>query len=111
SKEFVLRAVGSQILRVNVLKERPRRNNFLSIHYSTAIILVYRNEHPGYIEPYLVKSVKDMEIARSNKFQEGFKLYGSKGMEHANHTVLSQINEFIENNRINDSLQAGDIAA
>ncbi|CAG8692046.1 6301_t:CDS:2, partial [Funneliformis mosseae] len=47
SKEFVLRAVGSQKLRVNVLKERPRRDNFLSIRYSTGVILVYRNEHPG----------------------------------------------------------------
>ncbi|CAG8615265.1 237_t:CDS:2, partial [Funneliformis mosseae] len=44
-------AVGNQILRVNVLKERPRKDNFLSIRYSTGIILVYRNEHPGYIEP------------------------------------------------------------
>ncbi|CAG8489600.1 3158_t:CDS:2, partial [Funneliformis caledonium] len=31
SKKFMLRAIGSQILRVNVLKERPRQQYFANI--------------------------------------------------------------------------------
>ncbi|CAG8640397.1 12836_t:CDS:2 [Funneliformis mosseae] len=67
------RVVASQNLRVNVLKERPRNDNYLSTCYSTGVILVYRNEHPGYIEP---REVVRIQI----NFNSEKGLNGSTGM-------------------------------